>query len=304
MTQTPTIGFFRMLPLECKKLKRTGCLPAVVLCGLFAAAFPLANMLVRPEAFTTLPGDPLSILADANWQMIAMLNILLSVCLSCIMYHTEFADRGIQKSETLPVKAHLLFLGKGTILAVSGIVVILTECAARLLCAPLVSGLYIRQLRCLCSFKIRRLSVGHADPHNAADALHRIHLLKYVDVAWNWHHPDFYHICVSTGESAAWSASVLHALSSAVRICLGRRCFIRQPAPRKRFCSPCAAPFIHRSGGIIHELFFFDPNRTSKNQTLQDPAASGHSGLYDVDPEYPQCRWDLRHTGNPDHTGI
>ena len=111
MTQTPTIGFFQMLPLECKKLKRTGCLPAVVLCGLFAAAFPLANMLVRPEAFTTLPGDPLSILADANWQMIAMLNILLSICLCCIMYHTEFADRGIQKSETLPVKAHLLFLG-------------------------------------------------------------------------------------------------------------------------------------------------------------------------------------------------
>ena len=62
-------------------------------------------MLVRPEAFTTLPGDPLSILADANWQMIAMLNILLSICLCCIMYHTEFADRGIQKSETLPVKA-------------------------------------------------------------------------------------------------------------------------------------------------------------------------------------------------------
>lgn len=135
MTQTPTIGFFRMLPLECKKLKQTGCLPAVVLCGLFAAAFPLANMLVRPEAFTTLPGDPLSILADANWQMIAMLNILLSICLCCIMYHTEFADRGIQKSETLPVKAHLLFLGKGTILAVSGIVVILTECAALGFCA-------------------------------------------------------------------------------------------------------------------------------------------------------------------------
>ena len=51
------------------------------------------------------------------------------------MYHTEFADRGIQKSETLPVKAHLLFLGKGTILAVSGIVVILTECAALGFCA-------------------------------------------------------------------------------------------------------------------------------------------------------------------------
>ena len=172
MTQTPTIGFFRMLPLECKKLKRTGCLPAVVLCGLFAAAFPLANMLVRPEAFTTLPGDPLSILADANWQMIAMLNILLSICLCCIMYHTEFADRGIQKSETLPVKAHLLFLGKGTILAVSDIVVILTECAALGFCAL------------------------HWFPAYTFDSSAAFALLKF--------------------------AGFLHALSSAVRICLGR----------------------------------------------------------------------------------
>lgn len=135
MTKTQTIGFFKVLPLECKKLKRTGCLPTVLLSALLAGAFPLANMLARPEAFTTFPGDSLSILADANWQMIAMLNILLAICLSCIMYHTEFADRGIQKSETLPVKAHLFFLGKGMILAISGIFVILLECVVLGACA-------------------------------------------------------------------------------------------------------------------------------------------------------------------------
>ena len=178
------------------------------------------NMLVRPEAFTTLPGDPLSILADANWQMIAMLNILLSICLCCIMYHTEFADRGIQKSETLPVKAHLLFLGKGTILAVSGIVVILTECAALGFCAlhwfpaytfdssaafALLKFAGFQWLMLLPTMLLMLCIASSA---------------QYVDVAWNRHHPDFYHICVSTEESAAWSASVLHALSSAVRIYL------------------------------------------------------------------------------------
>lgn len=133
MTRTTSIRFFQTLPLELKKLKHTGCLPAILLSALLAAAFPLANMIVRPEVFTGLPDDPLSILADANWQMIAMLNILLTICLSCIFYHTEFADRGIQKLETLPLKGAFPFLGKCLILAFSDLFVIVLECIA--LCA-------------------------------------------------------------------------------------------------------------------------------------------------------------------------
>ena len=86
------------LCLETKKLKRTGYLIAFPAGGLLAAAFPLVNMLVRPEAFTSLPGSPLAVLLDANWQMMAMLNILVSICGACIMYHTEYADNGAQKN--------------------------------------------------------------------------------------------------------------------------------------------------------------------------------------------------------------
>ena len=54
------------LGLEMKKLKRTGYVPAFLAGGVLAAAFPLANMLVRSETFTSLPGDPLSILMDVG----------------------------------------------------------------------------------------------------------------------------------------------------------------------------------------------------------------------------------------------
>ncbi len=100
------------LGIETKKLKRTGYLPAFLGGGLLAAAFPLVNMLVRSETFVSLPGDPFQILMDANWQMMAMLNILISICGACMMYHTEYADNGAQKMDVLPVRTGNLFLGK------------------------------------------------------------------------------------------------------------------------------------------------------------------------------------------------
>lgn len=100
------------LSLETKKLKRTGYLPAFLGGALLAAAFPLVNMLVRPETFTSLHGNPFNILMDANWQMMAMLNILISICGACMMYHTEYADNGAQKMDVLPVRTGSIFMGK------------------------------------------------------------------------------------------------------------------------------------------------------------------------------------------------
>lgn len=106
-----------ILNLEIKKLKRTGYLPAFLGGALLASAFPLANMLFRPETFTAMPGCPFDILMDANWQMIAMLNILVSICGACMMYHTEYADNGAQKMDVLPLYAGSMFLGKSVIAA-------------------------------------------------------------------------------------------------------------------------------------------------------------------------------------------
>lgn len=107
------------LALEAKKLKRTGYFPSFLAGGLLASAFPLVNMLVRAETFTALPGEPFSILMDANWQMMAMLNILVCICGACMMFHTEYADNGAQKMDVLPVRAGNLFLTKFVIAALA-----------------------------------------------------------------------------------------------------------------------------------------------------------------------------------------
>ena len=123
------------LCLETKKLKRTGYLIAFPAGGLLAAAFPLVNMLVRPEAFTSLPGSPLAVLLDANWQMMAMLNILVSICGACIMYHTEYADNGAQKMELLPVRTGRLFGWKFVLAALALASMVAIETAALAGCA-------------------------------------------------------------------------------------------------------------------------------------------------------------------------
>lgn len=115
--------------LETRKLKRTGYLPAFLGAGILASAFPVINMVVHSETFISLSGDPFKILMDANWQMMALLNILITICGACIMYHTEYAGNGSQKMDTLPVKSIRLFFSK--FLIASGIlaIIILLEIA-------------------------------------------------------------------------------------------------------------------------------------------------------------------------------
>ena len=121
--------------LELKKLKRTGYMPAFLGGAVLAAAVPLLHMLVRSETFIVLPGEPLNILYDAKWQMMAMLNILTIICCACIIYHTEYSDNGAQKMAVLPVCGNHIFGGKFmiTVLALSGMllfeIIILELCA-------------------------------------------------------------------------------------------------------------------------------------------------------------------------------
>jgi len=100
------------LLIESKKLKRTGYLPAFLAGGFLAAAFPVVYMMVKAEEMTALAGNPINILMSANWQMMAMLNILISICGACMMYHTEYADNGMQKMSVLPIRQGSMFCAK------------------------------------------------------------------------------------------------------------------------------------------------------------------------------------------------
>lgn len=120
--------------LECRKVKRTGFIPAFIIGGLLAAAVPVINMAVHSEIYLGLDVSPIQILLDANWQMMSMLNVLLLVVGACLMYHIEYADNAIWKMCTLPVKESDLFFGKAVLLAGMGIVILVFEAVGIALC--------------------------------------------------------------------------------------------------------------------------------------------------------------------------
>ena len=121
--------------IESQKLKRTGYLPAFLAGGFLAAAFPVIYMIVKAEEMTALSGDPINILMSANWQMMAMLNVLISICGACMMYHTEYADNGMEKMSVLPIRQGSMFFGKFLIAALVLSAMTVIEMAALTCCA-------------------------------------------------------------------------------------------------------------------------------------------------------------------------
>lgn len=120
--------------LECKKVKRTGFLPAFFGGGILAAAVPVINMAVRSEMYLNLSGNPIQILLDANWQMMTMLNVLLVAAGACLLYHTEYADNAMQKMKTLPIRESSIFFGKAVLTIFMSLFVLVTEAGAVAFC--------------------------------------------------------------------------------------------------------------------------------------------------------------------------
>ena len=65
--------------LEYKKIRRTGIIPGCLLGGCLAAFIPILELAVRSEQYTNISQQPLSALLQADWQMMAMLNMLLVI---------------------------------------------------------------------------------------------------------------------------------------------------------------------------------------------------------------------------------
>ena len=120
--------------MECKKVKRTGFLPAFFGGGILAAAVPVINMAVRSEMYLNLSGNPIQILLDANWQMMTMLNVLLVVAGACLLYHTEYTDNAMQKMKSLPIRESSIFLGKAVLTVFMSLFVLVIEAGAVAFC--------------------------------------------------------------------------------------------------------------------------------------------------------------------------
>lgn len=123
-----------IVSLEWKKVKRTGFLPAFFGGGILAAAVPVINMAVRSEMYLNRPGSPIRILLDANWQMMAMLDVLLITAGTCLLYHTEYADNAMQKMKSLPVRESSIFLGKAVLTIFMSFFVLVLQAGAVAFC--------------------------------------------------------------------------------------------------------------------------------------------------------------------------
>lgn len=116
--------------LEFKKIKRTGILPVFTVGGILAASIPILNLMMRSEDFLYPEGNPLAILISSNWQMIAMLNVLLILSGACLLYSLEFSDDAIQKMKSLPIKESQLFLNKVSLLICLSLIPLILEMIA------------------------------------------------------------------------------------------------------------------------------------------------------------------------------
>ena len=121
--------------LECMKIKRTGFVPAFVGGGLLSGAVPVLDMVFRSEMYVGRDSSPVEILLGADWQMMAMLNILLVITGACIMYNTEFAENAIQRICTLPTTESAVFFAKVVVMTVAGIMLLVIEAGAVYYCS-------------------------------------------------------------------------------------------------------------------------------------------------------------------------
>lgn len=120
---------------EYKKIKRSGFFPAYLGGGILTAAVPIIHMAARSQLYLKQPGTPIQILLAANWQMMAMLNLLLAVSGACILYHMEYADHAMEKLKALPVRQGSVFLGKVILTACSMAAVFAAEAGSIAFCS-------------------------------------------------------------------------------------------------------------------------------------------------------------------------
>lgn len=116
-----------ILALERKKIKRTGLLPAFLAGALAVSAFPVINMAFRTDLFISQDLPPVDILLNGNWDMAATFHCFLAILGACILYHTEFANRAIEKLYMLPVNQGKVFFCKNLLLLLLFLPVFLIE---------------------------------------------------------------------------------------------------------------------------------------------------------------------------------
>lgn len=128
------------LALECRKVKRTGFVSAFIGGGFLAAAVPLLSTAARSTELDGIGMSPVTALLNDNWQITAMLNVLLLVTGACIIYHIEYANNAVLKMNVLPQRKNSLFFSKLGLILIMAAAGLVLETAGVGLCVLLNAG--------------------------------------------------------------------------------------------------------------------------------------------------------------------
>lgn len=114
-----SLSFIQLLGLEWKKEKRTGAFMSLVMAGCFGALYALANFTWRKTTLLGLDMAPMDILLTQSYGMMALFNAFGIIVSSCLVYHLEFQEHGLEKLWTLSLNMASVYLAKFLLLALT-----------------------------------------------------------------------------------------------------------------------------------------------------------------------------------------
>lgn len=106
----------KLLAIELRKEKRTGVMAALLIAGVFGAAYAFANFALRKDTLLSLPMAPMDLLLTQLYGVILILNLFGIVVAACMIYHLEFQGAAIRNMYLLPVSIPGMYLCKFLIL--------------------------------------------------------------------------------------------------------------------------------------------------------------------------------------------
>lgn len=114
-----SLSFVQLLVLEWKKEKRTGAFMSLVMAGCFGALYALANFTWRKTTLLGLDMEPMDILLTQSYGMMALFNAFGIIVSSCLVYHLEFQEHGLEKLWALALNMANVYFAKFLLLALA-----------------------------------------------------------------------------------------------------------------------------------------------------------------------------------------
>lgn len=106
------LSFGQMVSLEWSKEKRTGAFACLVAAGVLGGLYALANFAWRKDSLLGLSMGYMDILLTQMYGMMALFNAFGIIVSSCLVYHLEFQEHGLDKMRALSLSMGQVYCSK------------------------------------------------------------------------------------------------------------------------------------------------------------------------------------------------